>query len=832
MNTNIGHLDELGILHKLHHYLPQQAALKDFIHHNTLHAFQDLHFKEGIRSASCIFGYRTTLSLEEYRQLYKQKIIKKDVLERVITAQKGTENVEQWRKLLLHHQFKASAAPRIGQLRALWKESYGINLDKIVHPQIFRLLGNYLDQGISTNQFPYASKGFLAAIKELERNSLTGIFKTERAKKLLHSDETSIASLLHIVVGDYAFYEQYLFDQQFAHPGWSGFVSVVEHQPDTLLDKRSITLGDLVTLELILEIDALDQKFGVNWKPIGFADGVNFIPTLFAEVPSDDLNEILYLWQEAYEWSYYDEVLSAIKHKEKVAANGATSFQALLCIDDRNHSVRRHLESTDPQCKTYGTPGFFGVEFFFKPEHGKFYTKACPAPVTPKYVIKETDRRKSWKRDAHYSKKSHQLLRGWLISQTLGFWSALKLFVNIFKPSIHAATAHSFQHMDKHSVLTVESSHPPRMVNGLQVGFTVSEMADRVEKTLRSIGLSNDFADIVYVVGHGASSVNNTHYAGYDCGACSGRPGAVNARVFAHMANHPVVRHILAERNLVIPKSTVFVGAMHDTTRDEIEYYDEDKITVVQFERHLKHQKTFSKALAFNALERSRMFASVDSTKPIDAIHERIKERSFSLFEPRPELNHAKNALCIVGRSSLAKGLFLDTKPFMNSYDPTQDHSGDLLQQILGAAIPVCGGINLEYYFSRVDQLKLGAGTKLPHNVIGLFGVANGVDGDLRTGLPSQMIELTDPRRLLFIVEQTPDMLLKVLKRMPAAWEWVNNEWVKMVAVDPTDYGRIWYFRNGDFKPYATLGKPAKKVEEIWPLMLATDDNLPVLEMV
>ncbi len=74
---------------------------------------------------------------------------------------------------------------------------------------------------------------------------------------------------------------------------------------------------------------------------------------------------------------------------------------------------------------------------------------------------------------------------------------------------------------------------------------------------------------------------------------------------------------------------------------------------------------------------------------------------------------------------------------------------------------PVCGGINLEYYFSRVDNHKLGAGTKLPHNVMGLIGVANSCDGDLRPGLPVQMIEVHDPVRLLIVVEHFPAIVLK-----------------------------------------------------------------------
>ena len=63
--------DEHKILHDLKHYLPAQSALKDFIHHNSLHAFQQLKFFPAIFKAKSIFGYQVTLQLEEFRQLYK-----------------------------------------------------------------------------------------------------------------------------------------------------------------------------------------------------------------------------------------------------------------------------------------------------------------------------------------------------------------------------------------------------------------------------------------------------------------------------------------------------------------------------------------------------------------------------------------------------------------------------------------------------------------------------------------------------------------------------------------------------------------------------------------
>lgn len=450
-----------------------------------------------------------------------------------------------------------------------------------------------------------------------------------------------------------------------------------------------------------------------------------------------------------------------------------------------------------------------------------------PGTVTPKYLIKEVGSKNKRKKDVHFTKHTHSLFRGWLITHTLGFWSAFKLFLTIFRPSMSPATASSFKHMDKFSKLTIENTNPEQKENELQVGFTIEEMAGRVEGLLKSIGLVKDFAPIVYVIGHGSSSVNNPHYSAYDCGACSGRPGSVNARVVSYMANHPQVRELLSTRGLHIPLTTQFVGGLHDTTSYEIVFYDEDSLVAGNREKHLQDEKTFVQALDLNAKERSRRFDSIDTKLNVKAIHDKIRRRSVSLFEPRPELNHATNALCIVGRRELSQGLFLDRRSFLNSYDYQIDPDGKYLLNILKAAAPVCGGINLEYFFSRVDNQKLGAGTKLPHNVMGLFGVANGIDGDLRPGLPSQMIEVHDPVRILFIVEHFPEVVLATIKQSTQTYEWFINEWVHLVVVNPLTK-ELFRFKNGDFQLHQPVTKQLETVSDINPLLESHKENLPV----
>lgn len=811
------------LLHQLKHFLPAQAPLKDFVHHNTLHAFQHFPFFQGLKQANEQFGYQGFLSISDYRNLYREGKIKGPVLKKILENQFG-DQANAWLVKLLDESHDRLKSPKIGQFRAHWRDEYHFNLDKTIHPFLFRLLSAYLDQGISIWPFPLEAKGFLDSIRQLQAGSYASIFKSKRVEKLLQNPNLNLEDLLEILVGDPKGYGWYVFDQQFAHPGWSGMVSVLESQPESLLDSKRISLEDLILVECLLEIDALDKKFGESWIPLGH-QYPHDTQHLFEIGLMEEVDLVLQCWQEAFEWSYYDEVLSGIRavvptpDKPKVP-----SFQALFCIDDRECSTRRHLEYIDPNCATYGTPGFFNLEFYFQPEYGKFHTKSCPAPVDPKFLIKETAKHKKLASDVHFNQRNHSLVRGWLSAQTLGFWSALKLVGNVLRPSSSALEVSSFQHMDPKGCLSIV--YQGEEENGLQVGFKIAEMADRIEGLLRSIGLMEGFSPLVYLIGHGASSINNTHYAGYDCGACCGRPGSVNARVAAFMANHPEVRIQLKQRGIDIPSDTQFLGGLHDTTKDELLFFDEDILHESNQHLHRENQEKFVRVLDINSLERSRRFDTLDKNKTIGGLHDAVKKRAFSLFEPRPEYNHATNALCIVSRKSTLKGLFFDRRAFLNSYDYRTDPEGKSLTRILSAAIPVCGGINLEYYFSRMDPDKLGAGTKLPHNVVGLIGVANGADGDLRTGLPYQMVEIHDPIRLLMVVEQVPELVNKVITASSALLEWVNNNWVHLVVLDPIS-GDFLRWVDGKFVSYTPL-TAVEHLDHLQDKLLSTQQNLPV----
>jgi len=832
--------DETHVIHELKHVLPSQQALKDFIHHNSLHAFQHMKFYDAIFKASRIFGYQVHLQLSEYRGLYKSGRIREDILQRVIVQKKGKEALASWKRKLLETPYDEINHPRIGQLRKYQKTTYAFDLDNAVHPRLFRIVCAFLDQGIAVQSMPLSNRTFPETIREIERKSLFSFFKTKKIRKLFLGGNYSMASLLNRIVGDEAYFEQYLFDQQFAHHGWSGFVSAVEDNPQTLLDRKQITLREFIEFELLLELDALHHRLGDNWKPL--TDHVTAPPdNLLADVVRTELMEVIECWQDAFEWSYYDSVLRGITLAGNKPTAADKPFQAIFCIDEREDSIRRHIEAVARGCETLGAPGFFGVEFYFLQQGSKFYDKLCPAPVTPRYLIKEYEATQEKKAEPLYSKHTHGFFTGFLMSITYGFWALAKKMQMLFRPKMSPAISNAYGHMDKHSVLTIENKSTDDIENGLQVGYTVAEMAARAENFLRGIGLIHQFAPIVYIVAHGSSSANNPHHGAHDCGACSGRPGATNARVQAFILNHKKVRELLAEKGIAIPEGTQFVGCMHDTAADVMGYYDEEVLYEENKQKHLLNKQHFETALNLNAKERSRRFASIDTRQKMERVRQDIHNRSVSLFEPRPELGHGTNTLAIIGRREISKGLFLDRRAFLNSYDYRTDPDGSILAAVMRPIGLVCGGINLEYYFSRVDNIKLGAGTKLPHNVMGLFGVANSSDGDLRPGLPWQMIEVHDPVRLLVIVEQSPDIVLQAIQSSSEVFEWYKNEWVHIVAFHPAEK-QFYYFRDGAFGLYEPLtGKEEIKVihnmetfiegareMETNHIVHATEENLPV----
>lgn len=330
-----------------------------------------------------------------------------------------------------------------------------------------------------------------------------------------------------------------------------------------------------------------------------------------------------------------------------------------------------------------------------------------------------------------------------------------------------------------------------------QVGFTLEEKVYYLHNYLTMIGQTNDFPEFVTIIGHGSVSDNNPFESALDCGACGGNISLPNARALCMIANQPKVREALErEKGLTIPKSTVFIPGLHITTTDEIRFYDTDRLADDALNRFEQIAGAFNRASEAAARERA---TQLPYTRTLDD----IKTKSMDWSEPRPEWGLAKNMGAFAGPRSSVAHMKLDNRLFLHSYDWRVDNeNADILTKIFNGPLVVGEWINLEHYFSTVDNAHYGAGSKVYHNVVGKVGVFNGNYSDLKIGLPTQSVELEgeayhEPVRLLTFMEASLELVLKAVENSLAK-PFILNEWIRPVVIDK-QAGKIYSFEHGEF---------------------------------
>ena len=512
---------------------------------------------------------------------------------------------------------------------------------------------------------------------------------------------------------------------------------------------------------------------------------------------------------QAYEHHYREELFSAISHNQGRGTwktrEARPEAQLIFCMDDREESMRRHLEHLNPKIETFGAAAFFGVVMNWQDLDEAEAVTLCPVVVTPEHTIQEVapegqeqavqQHQKRYRLRSKLNHIVHQETQRNLLSSSaliaLNTPLALSRLVGkILAPlawgKFEAQLNRSFD-KDKPSriISTAESALKDRSTENNQQGFTIAEQVNIVESFLQNNGLLSGFSPLVVLIGHYSHNQNNPHTAAYGCGACSGKYSGPNGRVFAAMANHPDVRNSLFERNIKIPDDCWFIGAEHDTCSEHITWYDIDLIPTRLRPCFNKLRKEIGIAKQHSAHERCRKLASAPRKPSLLSAIKHIAGRGVDFSQARPELGHATNAIGFVGRRYLSQGLFMDRRSFLISYDASVDPEGKFLERILLSAGPVGAGINLEYYFSTVNNAKYGSSSKIVHNVSGRFGVMEGTGSDLRTGLPQQMIEIHEPMRLQLMVEAKTEVLTEIYLRQPSLQQLIGNGWLLLSAKDP-----------------------------------------------
>ncbi len=633
----------------------------------------------------------------------------------------------------------------------------------------------------------------------------------------------------------------------FAHPGWASMFWRLERYPEERASTElPVRLMDYLAVQLILEkhrcLDAIPGTFGHarSWEkpgelrrfigdrcpplPVVVPDGAwdlfwalrhqGYHAARFAAMDPHAKSQLVELvtkfgrrqrlavWQEAQEAAYRNQILGAFALRSKATKprDHTPDFQVMTCLDDREESFRRAIEETSPGAETFGGPGFFGLPIKFQALGQVDANSSCPLHVPATHKVREVplgaSHRTRMLRQQTISRVMHRIessgredVSGSLLLGVFGLLAYPAMVLGLIFPVMAARFRAFVTKLSGPPVRTEfefiepEPGATPQECIGKGT-FGLQDQIARVGGLLENIGFTSHFAKVVVFLGHGSTSVNNPYKSAYDCGACAGNDGGSNAKLFAYLGNLPEVRAGLALKGIVIPKDTVFVGGIHDTCNDDVILFEPQGFPPQVATRIHEVHKSLRRAARVNARERCRRFHSASRFITEDEAIRHVQGRAQDLSQPRPEFGHCTNAMAVYAPRSLTRGLFLDRRSFLISYEPETDPEGTIIERLFAGILPVLAGINLQYYFSRVDNDKLGAGTKLPHNPTAMVGVMEGASGDLRTGLPRQAVEIHNPMRLLVVIYSTPDLLAEVVKRQAYIRGMVDNAWIRLVCLD------------------------------------------------
>ncbi|MBU6394817.1 MAG: DUF2309 family protein [Sphingomonadales bacterium] len=686
----------------------------------------------------------------------------------------------------------AKAVPTVADLAA---KATGIDWPGIIAERFGAWAGGYFDKGQALWAAP-RGKGAYAAWQAVASHDLTPEIAGLTGFGSLVADAPeraaeALACAVDTLALPSAALPTYFHSLLVTLGGWA-HVARYELWQAELAGKSDETITDFLTIRLLWE-QALLGRYGSKIGP-------SWLATIAAheepvEPSADQIVDAIL--QEAAERAGQTALSETLAEPLAGFERQPPVLQAAFCIDVRSEVFRRALESLDKRIQTLGFAGFFGLTA----SHQRFASDVHEhrLPVLLKAGL--TSRVGS--EGATHARHTARAERA---------WGRFKLAAVSSFAFVEAAGPIYIGKLLK-DALGLKANKPPR--DPKPFADPAPDTATRVgmaASILGAMSLTTEFAPLVLLAGHGANVVNNPHASGLHCGACGGYSGEVNARLLAGLLNDREVRAGLVEKGILIPDTTLFVAALHDTTTDAVTLYTEDQPTDLHRDAIAQAEQWLAAAAVLTRSERALRLPRANSDASV------IK-RSRDWSETRAEWALAGCKAFIAAPRMRTAGRSLEGRAFLHDYVWQRDEGFGVLELIMTAPVVVASWISLQYYGSSVSPELFGGGNKLLHNVVGGIGVIEGNGGPLRAGLPWQSVHdghqlMHEPLRLSVCIEAPREAMTAVLEKHAGVRALFDNKWLHLFAID--DEGKLaWRYAGNLQWEAATETAPAASAAEM-----------------
>lgn len=806
--------------------VPTHYPLETFIAVNPLAGLEGMPFEQAIRRAADLYGMPGTLGQETFRTFYREGRITDTDLDQVL--QRRYPNLSAERDLLLGGRRMSPlelmradlvygcGAPEPQRRFTTRSEDQAPAVAQTVDAQTAKWCAAYF--GGAAWPMPGRDNGFFAAWRALAPGDRTLPRAARRALKRTaqRADDAVLDALEQLGIADDN-RVGYLQAHLTRMPGWAAHV---HWQADK---NGGIDVLDYLALRLTYEAVLLDRHPGsrvversdlaaavpsARHRAAHLAEVLGLIPVSDSEVTAAarvltalpvTAREVL--WQNAFEAHYRDALVTQLSGPARPDDGNPVHTQLVSCIDTRSEGLRRHLESLGGY-ETLGFAGFFAVAIRYAGVLGGRPNDLCPVLIAPNHDIAERPAPRADQAvvrqisgatglasaESAFHTAKEAFAAPFTLAEAAG-WAAAPL--SAAKSLVPAATSKARQRIR-------DAIAPPAPTVIDLEAMPHNEQVLFAQVALTTMGLVGGFGRLVVLCAHGSTTENNPYQASLDCGACGGQAGAPNARTAVAILNRAEVRAGLRSLGIDIPADTLFVAAQHDTAADRVTLLDlhlvpaDYQTDIERLDRDLKQ------AGAQLAAERCSTLPGVNRALSPGRAARHVGTRSSDWAQVYPEWGLAGNAAFIVAPRSVTRGIDLQRRTFLHSYEAQVDTDASALETILTAPLVVAQWINCQYYFSTVAPQVFGAGTKTIHNVVGTAGVIAGHNGDLQLGLPWQSVSdgqrlLHEPQRLLAVVQAPLERIDMIVDRNPILQQLFGNDWVACAArVNPDQPWQRW----------------------------------------